>query len=297
MRIAVTGKKGQVVQSLIEAGPLHAVDIIPVGRPEAELTDADALRNALADARPDVIVSAAAYTAVDKAESERELAFAVNAAGAETVALAAAALGIPVIHLSTDYVFSGTKPAAYLETDPTAPVSVYGASKLEGERRVAEATPNHVILRTCWVYSPFGANFLKTMLRLAETRDELGVVADQHGCPTSALDIADAVIQIAKRLKSDPAASLRGIFHLSGRGEANWADFAEAIFGELEKRTGKAVRVKRITTADYQTPAARPANSLLDTTRLQYAYGIALPDWRLSVETVVDRLVVEGESR
>lgn len=297
MRIAVTGKKGQVVQSLIEAGPLHGVDVIAVGRPELDLTDAEALRDALIAIRPDVIVSAAAYTAVDKAESERELAFAVNAGGAESVALAAAALDIPVIHLSTDYVFSGTKTTAYLETDPTSPVSVYGASKLEGEQRVAAATPNHAILRTCWVYSPFGANFVKTMLRLAETRDELGVVADQQGCPTSALDIADAVIRIGKRMRDDPAADLRGIFHLSGRGDASWANFAEAIFAGLEKRTGKSVLVKRITTADYPTPAARPANSLLDTTKLQHAYEIALPDWRHSIETVLDRLVPDGQGR
>jgi len=294
MRIAVTGKQGQVVRSLIEKGPLHGVEIVAIGRPEADLTDRHAVKAAIEEARPDAVVSAAAYTQVDKAESERELAFAVNAEGAQCVAEAASALRVPVIHLSTDYVFSGSKIGPYVETDPTGPVSVYGLSKLEGERRVAAAAADHVVLRTCWVYSPFGANFLKTMLRLAETRDTLGVVADQTGCPTSALDIADAVIGIAKRLKSDPSPELRGTFHLSAQGKASWADFAEAIFAGLQSRGGKAVAVNRIATADYPTPAARPANSLLATDKLRAAYGIILPEWRKSVETVLDRLLSNG---
>jgi dTDP-4-dehydrorhamnose reductase len=296
MRIVVTGKTGQVASALIErATALDDVDVIAVGRPELDLADAASVAKALDSARADVIVSAAAYTAVDKAESEPELAFAVNADGAGAVAEAADRLGIPVIHLSTDYVFAGDKQDPYVETDPTGPTSAYGRSKLEGERRVLGATGNHAILRTAWVYSPFGANFVKTMLRLAETRDTLRVVADQQGQPTSALDIADAVIAVARRMTADADPSLRGIFHLAGSGSGTWADFAEAIFAGLEARTGKAVAVERITTADYPTPARRPANSRLSTARLKHAYGIALPDWRQSTEAVLDRLVARSK--
>jgi dTDP-4-dehydrorhamnose reductase len=291
MRIAVTGKQGQVVAALLETAPRAGVEIVALGRPELDLARPGSIRGALAAARPDVIVSAAAYTAVDKAESEPGLAFAVNAEGAGAVAEAAAALRVPVVHLSTDYVFAGDKPEPYLETDATGPVSVYGRSKLEGEHRVAAATADHAILRTAWVYSPFGANFLKTMLRLAETRDVLRVVADQQGQPTSALDIADAVIVIARRLAADADPALRGIFHVTAAGQATWADFAEAIFAGLRARTGKPVSVERITTAEYPTPARRPSNSRLDGSKLRQTYGIVLPDWRASTETVLSRLI------
>lgn len=291
MRIAVTGKSGQVVTSLIEKGHGAGVEIVAVGRPELDLADPASVQRVLEAVRPDAIVSAAAYTAVDKAESEPEAAFAVNADGAGAVAAAAAALGVPVIHLSTDYVFAGDKPEPYVEADATGPVSAYGRSKLEGEARIAAATANHAILRTAWVYSPFGANFLKTMLRLAEGRDMLRVVADQHGQPTSALDIADAVIAVARRLASDSDPALRGIFHMTAGGSATWADFAEAIFADLEKRTGKVVSVERIGTADYPTPARRPANSRLDSSRLRQLHSIVLPDWRNSTEMVLGRLL------
>jgi dTDP-4-dehydrorhamnose reductase len=293
MRIAVTGKQGQVVTALLERGHEAGVEIVAVGRPELDLTDRDSIHAVLTAIKPDAIVSAAAYTAVDKAESESELAFAVNAQGPAAVAEVAAILGIPVIHLSTDYVFPGDKPDVYFEADATGPVSVYGKSKLAGEEAVAAATPNHVILRTAWVYSPFGANFVKTMLRLAETRDTLNVVADQYGTPTSALDIADAVIAIATRLTTDPNPSLRGVFHLTGGGQANWAEFAEAIFAGLQEKNGKTISVGRITTAEYPTPAKRPANSRLSNEKLKLAYGIVLPDWKLSTKVVVDRLLID----
>lgn len=297
MRIAVTGRQGQVVTSLIERGPAAGVEIVAVGRPELDLADPASIRRALETVRPDAIVSAAAYTAVDKAESEPDLAFAVNGEGAGAIAEAASALGVPVVHLSTDYVFSGDKPEPYLETDPTGPVSAYGRSKLEGERRVAAAAADHAILRTAWVYSPFGANFLKTMLRLAETRDVLRVVADQQGQPTSALDIADGVIAVVRRLASDGDPALRGVFHMTACGSGTWADFAEAIFDRLHARTGKAVSVERITTADYPTPARRPANSRLDNTKLSETYGIILPDWRASTEVVLNRLIDDNGER
>lgn len=295
MRIAVTGKQGQVVTALLERGQATGVDVIAIGRPEMDLTDASGILSALERIQPDVIVSAAAYTAVDKAESEPDIAFAINDTAAGALASAASAMNIPIIHLSTDYVFPGNKTGPYTEEDKTGPPSVYGRSKLAGERSVAAATPNHVILRTAWIYSPYGANFLKTMLRLAEARDTLRVVADQSGQPTNALDIADAVLAVAARLIRDPSEQLRGTFHLSGKGPATWADFAEAIFAGLEQRTGKHVDVERITTADYPTPAARPANSQLSNDKLLQAYGIELPEWRSSMQTVLDRLLEQNK--
>jgi len=293
MRILVTGKQGQVAQSLFEIGSDRDVEIVLVGRPDLDLLDASTVYDAISSAKPDVVVSAAAYTAVDKAESEPEAAFAVNAIGAGAVAEAAAKLDVPVIHLSTDYVFDGRLDRPYREDDKVGTMSVYGASKLEGERLVSSATPNHAIFRTAWVYSPFGNNFVKTMLRLGETRAELGVVSDQIGCPTSALDIAEAVITAARRLATDPAPSLRGIFHLTGSGEGSWADFAEHIFRSAGAAGRAPVRVNRIRTADYPTPAQRPANSRLSGERLQQQYGIRLPEWRASADRVVSRLLSE----
>jgi len=293
MRIVVTGVAGQVARSLVERGMAQGHVVLPLGRPHLDLAsgDAEAIRAVLEMTRPEAIVSAAAYTAVDKAESEPELAFAVNAIGAGHVAEAAAALNVPLVQLSTDYVFSGDGSRAWREDDPTRPQGVYGASKLAGERAVLAAYPNSAVLRTAWVYSPFGSNFVKTMLRLAETRDEVGVVADQIGNPTSALDIADGVLAVAANLigRADPA--LRGVFHMAGAGEASWADLAEAVFAASAVRGGPAAQVRRIATSDYPTPARRPANSRRDCTRLAEIHGVRLPQWRGSLETVIDRLV------
>ena len=264
LRIAVTGWTGQVVCAMLERVPV-GVEVIAIRRPDLDLAIPKTVAPALRAARPDVIVNAAAYTAVDQAESEPDLAMRVNGQAAGEAARAAAALGIPVIQLSTDYVFDGALDRPYREDDATGPISAYGASKLAGERAVAAATDNHAILRTAWIYSPFGKNFAKTMLRLAETRDEVGVVADQAGSPTSALDIADAIFTVARNLTAQTDdARLRGVFHMSAAGEAVWAEVAEAIFTERERLGGKPVAVKRIATADYPTPARRPANSRLD---------------------------------
>lgn len=293
MRIGVTGKTGQVVTALIERGPAAAVEVVALGRPEFDLAEPGDVAALFARVKPDVIVSAAAYTAVDKAETEPDLAFAVNGAGAGAVADAAAALGIPLIHISTDYVFDGAKPSAWTEDDPVAPLGVYGASKLAGERAVLASGARAVVLRVAWVYAPFGANFAKTMLRLAETRDSLGVVADQVGAPTSALDIADAILAVAKRLAvSGPDPSLEGVFHMGAGGpDASWADFAEAIFEGAAARGGNKPAVNRIATSDYPTPARRPARSRLDSSKLASIYGVALPDWRQSLEVILDRLM------
>lgn len=295
MRIAVTGREGQVVRALAEVGEAMGATVVPVGRPALDLARPEGVGTALAAARPDVIVNAAAYTAVDKAESEPALAMAVNGAGAGLVADAAAALGVPVLHLSTDYVFDGSLHRPYREDDPTGPLGAYGRSKLAGEQAVAAATPHHVILRTAWVYAPFGNNFVRTMLRLAESRDEVGVVADQRGCPTSALDIAAALVAVARRLTGGATTpDLFGIFHMTGQGEAVWAEVADVVFARAAVLGAPSARVRRIATADYPTPARRPASSRLDGTRLSAAYGVVLPAWRPSVETCVDRLVGEG---
>lgn len=289
MRLAVTGLTGQVVSALIERAP-RDVEIIAIGRPQLDLSVRDAVLATLRAAGCDVIVNAAAYTAVDKAESEPELAMRVNGDGAGYVAEIAAELGAPLLHLSTDYVFDGKLDRPYREDDPTGPTGAYGRSKLAGERKIAAIHANHAILRTAWVYSPFGANFVKTMLRLGETRSEVGVVADQIGNPTYAVDIADALIAIARRMLADPSPSLRGVFHMTGAGEATWADFAEAIFTDAIAHGRRPVTVNRIATTDYPTPAQRPANSRLDNSKLNTAYGVALPPWRGSTENCVARL-------
>ncbi len=289
MRLAVTGKNGQVVSALQAlAGP--GLEIVALGRPELDLARPDTVFKALREAKPDVVVSAAAYTAVDKAESEPDIAFAVNRDGAKAVARAAKNIGVPVIHISTDYVFDGTKTTAYVENDPTGPASVYGRSKLEGEQAVSESTDNYAVLRTAWVYSEYGSNFVKTMLRLSESRDEINVVADQFGCPTSANDIAIAIVSIAKRLATDPSAHLRGVFHMSGTGETNWAGFAKQIFEFSAENGGNSIVINDITTAQYPTPARRPANSRLDCSKLEEVYGIRLPEWQTSTRAVMAAL-------
>ncbi|WP_336810054.1 dTDP-4-dehydrorhamnose reductase [Bosea sp. MMO-172] len=291
LRIAVTGWTGQVVCAMLERVPV-GVEVIALRRPDLDLAVPKTVAPALRSARPDVIVNTAAYTAVDQAESEPELAMRVNGEAAGEAARAAAALGIPVIQLSTDYVFDGALARPYREDDLTGPISAYGASKLAGEQAVAAATENHAILRTAWIYSPFGKNFVKTMLQLAETRDEIGVVSDQAGCPTSALDIADAIFTVARNLTSrKDEARLRGVFHMSATGEAVWADVAEAIFAERERQGGKPVRVKRIATDDYPTPARRPANSRLDCAKLALAHEVRLPEWQSSLRPCVARLL------
>ena len=278
MRIIVTGVNGQIATSLKERGKGRA-DIVALGRPHLDLVDRDSVLDALAATPCEIIINAAAYTAVDKAEQEPDQAMRVNADGAGHVAEAAARLGVPLLHISTDYVFDGEA------RDPIAkPIrSPNGRLRsIEARWRVARPhdQPNCAILRTAWVYSPFGANFVRTMFRLGETREEVGVVADQHGNPTSALDIADALLVIAARIASDAAPVLRGVFHMTGQGDATWADLAEASFAAAERHGRKAVRVKRIATADYPTLTKRPANSRLYNGKLSRTYGVILPDSR-----------------
>lgn len=291
-RLLVTGREGQVVRSLLERGARSdAVEIIAVGRPELDMSAPDTLWKAIESHAPDVIVSAAAYTAVDKAESEEDLARVINERAAGMLAKIAHDQKMPVIHISTDYVFDGSKSSAYVEDDAVGPTNAYGRTKLAGERAVALATDDHVILRTAWVHSPFGNNFLKTMLRLAENRDRINVVADQFGTPTSALDIADCIIKVAMNMTTDSRAELRGVFNVTNSGVASWADFAETIFDISKRLGGPHAAVDRILSKDYPTPARRPANSQLDCSKLARLHGITSPKWAQSAEKVVARVL------
>jgi len=296
MRLLVTGRSGQVASSLAAlAGADLMVEM--TGRPDFDLEAPANARDVIAAARPDVVISAAAWTAVDLAETEAERARLANVDGPAAIAASSAALGIPVIHLSTDYVFDGTKHSPYVETDEVGPTGVYGATKLAGERAVAAAQPDHVILRTAWVYAAEGKNFVRTMLRLAAGRDELGVVADQIGNPTFAPDIAAGIVAVARRLLADPQdRNLRGTFHMSGAGETSWAGFAEAIFAGSAARGGPSARVRPIATADYPTPARRPANSRLDCTKLADMHGVRLPHWQDGLARCLDRLLLPRET-
>jgi dTDP-4-dehydrorhamnose reductase len=288
MRLLVIGRTGQVARALIDEAAKSGVALVAVGRPDLDLAQPASLVRAIDDARPDVVVNAGAYTAVDKAEAEPESAFAVNATGAGAIAAAAAAAGLPLIHLSTDYVFSGDKMTPYTEDDRPDPQSVYGRSKLQGEGAVALANPAHVILRTAWIHAPQGANFVRTMLRLAGERDAVSVVGDQRGTPTYAPDIAEAIFAVARRLAAPgDRRAWYGVFHMVATGETSWAGFAEAVFAASAARGGPSARVVPITTADYPTPARRPANSRLDSSRFNAVFDHVLPSWQSGVERCV----------
>lgn len=281
--ILVTGANGQVGWELARRGAAQGVR--PLSHADMDITDETRVCAVLGDARPKVVVNAAAYTAVDKAESEREKAFLVNELGPRNLARACAARGIPLVHISTDYVFNGAKTTPYLEDDPVAPLGVYGASKLAGERAVLEAGARAVILRTAWVYGAHGANFVKTMLRLGSERDALRIVNDQRGCPTAAGDLADAILRIAARLTAGGDPALFGIFHCVGRGPTTWYEFARTIFAAA--RTAKKPALTPITTAEYPTPARRPANSVLECGKLAAVHGITLPEWPAALAEVL----------
>ena len=287
--ILITGGDGQLGTSLLEQAlpgyRLHApgLDVLDFMRPatiDAVLTD-----------RPWVaVINGAAHTAVDRAESEPALAWTINAAAPAQIARHAARLGIPMVQVSTDYVYPGDKDGIYVETDAIAPLGVYGASKAAGELAVMSAVARHVIARTSWVVSPFGANFVKTMLRLGADRDELHVVDDQRGAPTSAQDLAAALMGITVQLIERPETPT-GIVHVVNRGETSWRGVAEAVFARAATHGYKAPRVLPITTADYPTPAKRPLNSRLSTERLERAYGLTLSDWDVSIGKIVDQLM------
>jgi dTDP-4-dehydrorhamnose reductase len=291
LSILVAGASGQLARSLTALSS-NDTAITALGRPDLDILDRSSIRDAMERICPQVVVNAAAYTAVDRAESEPDQAFAINRDGAGNLAAEAALHGIPIIHISTDYVFDGSKTAPYVETDRPAPQGVYGHSKYEGELAVADTNPHHVILRTSWVYSEYGGNFVKTMLRLASEKPELRVVADQHGNPTHAGDLAEAILKIAGMLMSTTDAdSPWGVYHLAGQGEITWHGFAQHIVDCAARFGLPPVPVIPISTAEFPTPAKRPANSQLDCSKAKANFGTALPLWQDSVRRCVETLM------
>jgi dTDP-4-dehydrorhamnose reductase len=287
--VLVIGAQGQVARSLIEILPRHGFDIVVAARPEVDLAQPHTLAPVMARVRPQVVVNAGAYTAVDRAEDEPATAMAVNAAGAGAAAGSAHAAGAAIIHFSSDYVFDGTKSQPYEETDRTCPLGVYGRSKLAGEIAVAAANPRHVILRTSWVYAPRGSNFLQTMLRLAGEGRELRVVDDQRGAPTFAADIAEAVAHIIAACAPCSGGDERfGVFHLASQGETTWCGFARAIMAGSAARGGPTAAVAAIATRDYPTRARRPAYSKLSAAKLERVYGLTLPHWQDGLSRCLD---------
>lgn len=293
VEVLLTGAAGQLGWEVARRASARDLRAAALAHADLDITDRAMVRELVAARAPKVVVNAAAYTAVDKAESERERAFAVNRDGPAHLAEACAATGAALIHVSTDYVFDGTKRGAYVETDPVGPLGVYGASKLAGEEAVRTRAPRHIILRTAWVYGVHGANFVKTMLRLARERPELRVVDDQRGCPTAAGDLAEAVLDIAGRIaRGTVPPEGFGTFHGVGSGEVTWCGFAREIVTQAGPRLGKPPPpVVAITTAEYPTPARRPANSVLDCGKLARVYGLSLRHWRAALADVLDDLL------
>lgn len=292
MRVLVAGREGQVARALMARLGADGHEVTALEPPALDITAEVSIAAAMAQTRPQLVVNAAAYTAVDRAEDQREIAYAVNRDGAAMLAIAAAAAGAPFVHFSTDYVFDGAKGAPYLETDPVSPLGVYGRSKAEGERAVLAANPRSVILRTAWVCSADGANFVKTMLRLANERDELRIVADQHGAPTFAADLADAVAVMAPRLcAAQPDQRHFGLFHLSGQPHTTWHGFTAEILAQAAARGHKRPVLSAIATADYPTRAVRPPDGRMDCSKIARIHGIEAADWRLSLGRCLDILV------
>lgn len=292
MRLLVIGCAGQLARALVRAGSAAGHAVTALGRPGFDLADRPSIAPALAAVAPDLVVNAAAYTAVDRAEAEPEAAFRLNAEAAGWLAEAAATLDVPFVHVSTDYVFDGAGGAPYAEDAPPNPLGVYGASKLAGEDRVLAAHPRSLLLRTSWLCGAEGANFMKTMLRLATERPLLRVVGDQHGAPSFANDLAAAILRLAPGLVAaragDPAFSL---FHLTGAPHTTWHGFAEAILDRAALRGHPRPALEAITTAEYPTPARRPADSRLDCGRIGRVHGIVPADWRVALDDCLDALV------
>lgn len=296
-RVLVIGRSGQLAHALAVRAASHGIAAVVRGRPELDLTNLGQVSRALAEVEPSVVINAAAYTAVDKAEQDRDAAFKINAAGPAILATLSAARGIPLIHVSTDYVFDGLKRTPYVEDDTIAPLSVYGASKAEGEFAVRQMQPQHVILRTSWVYGVHGPNFVKTMLRLAAERTDVGVVNDQHGAPTSAADLADVIFALASHMAAQPDSMGWGTYHAAASGETTWHGVAAEIFARTRAAGMKTPVLKAIGTADYPAPACRPANSRLDCRKLEAAFGLKLPPWEASLAACLDDLLSANRER
>ena len=289
--ILVAGRNGQLGSCLRDVAAIRGLSAVALGREELDLEVRDGIDTTVASIAPCMIINAAAYTAVDLAESEVGKAFSINRDGAAALADVAWQRNLPFVHLSTDYVFDGAKREAYDEADVPAPLNTYGASKLAGEAAVLAAHPLATVVRSSWIYSSTGSNFVRTMLRLAEARSVVRVVGDQHGSPTSAADLAVALLQIAERSLTDDRRIAAGIFHVAGQGTTSWHGFAEAIFDGLSRRGGRPPVLEAITTEQYPSAARRPVNSGLDSSKAERLFGIRLPVWRQSLEICLDQLV------
>ncbi len=288
--ILVTGTSGQLGTELARAALPDGWRVTGMTSARLDLRDRDAIAATIANGQWAAVINGAAYTAVDKAESDAVAAWEVNALAPAAIAAACATADIPLVQLSTDYVFDGSKQGAWEVGDPVGPIGVYGASKLGGELAVATSGARHAIVRTAWVVSAHGNNFVKTMLRLAADRDEIAVVCDQTGSPTGAADLAAAVLAVAIRM-ADDAAAPSGIWHFANAGPTSWAGFAAAIFAGSAARGGPSASVRPIPGSDYPTPARRPANSLLDTAAIQRDHGVAPRDWQAALDDILDELI------
>ncbi len=295
MRILVTGAKGQVGSELVLEGRQRGLHILATGREELDISREDAVNEYFCKQKPDVVINAAAYTAVDKAESEPELAYAINRDGAINLARACAKNRIPLLHISTDYVFDGTKEGPYAETDTPNPQCIYGKSKLEGERAIEAVLEEYIILRVSWVFGANGNNFVKTMLRLGREKDVLKVVSDQYGGPTWAGAIAVTLLDMVKRLGNGNGISW-GIYHYSGAPSTSWHGFAEVVFEEAEKMevVKSRPRIEAISTSEYPTPARRPQNSILDCKQIE-RLNICRPDWSAGLRRVIEASVSDSK--
>ena len=295
MRLLIAGWQGQLARALVEQAPgASDIDALAVGRPALDLCEPASITRAMTDFRPDVIINTAAYTQVDKAETEPAAAFSLNRDGARLLAVAAARRNAAIIHISTDYVFDGSKSGAYLEDDPTAPRNVYGRSKLEGEVAVRDANPRHVVIRTSWVYSATGRNFVRTMLERARNGHPINVVADQFGAPTYAPHLATAVLDVARRIVASTRSGgdpVWGTYHAAGGGFTSWHGLAAEIFRVSALRGGPVASVAAIPSSGYPTLASRPANSRLDCSKITQTFGVALPTWQSGVDECVQRLL------
>jgi len=293
--IVVYGGNGQVGQELVRLAAVRGVPLRAFARSDVDIAEADGVERTLREAKPSLVVNAAAYTKVDLAESEVAAAERGNCHGPRVLAEACAAADIPLIHLSTDYVFDGRKAGAYREDDAVAPLGVYGRTKAAGEEAVRRALTRHIILRTAWVYGEFGHNFLKTMVRLAQERDELRVVADQRGCPTSTRDLAAAILVVAAHAIACNAGW--GTYHCAGTGVVTWHGFAERIIAAQAPLTGRTPRVTPITASDYPTAAARPANSAFDCSRFAGIFGFSARPWGEETDEVTRAVVMAQQQK
>lgn len=294
--VLIIGQTGQLARSLDEALAALGYTAVVIGRPDIDLGEPGSLSRAVHAFRPKIVINAAAYTAVDRAEDEPEAAYAVNARGAEAAAKAAAEIEATIIHISTDYVFDGSKRTPYTETDVPRPLSVYGQTKRAGEDLVVTANPKHIILRTAWLFSPFGSNFAKTMLRLSGERPELSVVDDQHGTPTYAPDLANIICSMIVKLEGpSPSAEHFGTFHAVNGGETTWCGFARAIIDGAAERGAAHALIRPITTADYPAKAQRPAYSVLSTAKLARVYDLRMRPWTEALSDGLDRLIGSGD--